>query len=261
MPQPALRFVDSPYHANTQENLLAEFRETGFVVLPDVFERDSVDAFRAEVVGLIDRRDKRMALADDAPHRVWPVRAPRIRNVIRGALSPDEMFPVPSLFEDAWLISPAVEPGVKTGGWHKDRSHRGMPGNEYHYPLNVHLAVYFDDMSPAHGPTAAIPRSHRDPSLSPQAGSKTQLFLPRKQDVVLWDQRCWHSATGRTIPGERILAIFGFYPTPVFGASGLPRLMSASQRAAWMEAESPEDQIYFGGAFARDGAKQTQKFA
>jgi len=33
-----------------------------------------------------------------------------------------------------------------TGSWHKDRQHEGMPGREYHYPLGVHLGIYYRDM-------------------------------------------------------------------------------------------------------------------
>jgi len=38
-----LRFVTDPYHANYIGQLLLLFQEQGYVVLTDVFERDSVD--------------------------------------------------------------------------------------------------------------------------------------------------------------------------------------------------------------------------
>lgn len=39
-----------------------------------------------------------------------------------------------------------------------------------------------------------------------------ELFLPRKQDVVIWDQRCWHRATKAHQALTACLGIFGFYP-------------------------------------------------
>ena len=40
---PTLEFVEEPYRPNQLANLLAQFRAKGFVVLPNVFERNSVD--------------------------------------------------------------------------------------------------------------------------------------------------------------------------------------------------------------------------
>ena len=41
--EPSLKFVEKPYPPSHLGNLLAKFRAKGFVVLPNVFERESVD--------------------------------------------------------------------------------------------------------------------------------------------------------------------------------------------------------------------------
>jgi len=40
------------------------------------------------------------------------------------------------------------------------------------------------------GPTAVIPRSYQDQSLNPYNGSVKELFLARKEDVIMWGSDC-----------------------------------------------------------------------
>ena len=168
--EPSLKFVEEPYPLRHLGNLLAQFRAKGFVVLPNVFERESVDDFRQEVeAAVVKNQGGRLELPDDRPELVYPLRAPRIRAPLCGALSPSQIATKVSVFETAWLIS---QSGEMAGGWHKDRQHEGMPGREYHYPLGVHLGIYYRDMEDIEdGPTAVVPRSHQDQSLNPYNGS------------------------------------------------------------------------------------------
>ncbi|MBW3624646.1 MAG: hypothetical protein KY468_14670, partial [Armatimonadetes bacterium] len=146
--EPALRCVEDPYHINDVENMLLRFREQGYVVLRNVFERESVDAFREQVEAAVKRTESgRPVLPADSPLNIAPTRASRIRQLLPGALSPATMKPHPSLFEIAWLISEPGPPISADKGWHKDRDHEGMPGREYHYPRDVHLGMYFTDMT------------------------------------------------------------------------------------------------------------------
>ena len=57
--EPTLRFVDEPYEPAHVEQLEAEFRDRGFVLLPDVFERVSVAPFRAAVQKKLRKLDPR----------------------------------------------------------------------------------------------------------------------------------------------------------------------------------------------------------
>jgi hypothetical protein len=167
--------------------------------------------------------------------------------MLPGSLSAAEMKAHPSMFESAWLISPSGPPLSADKGWHKDRDHEGMPGREYHFPKDVHLGMYFEDMTAEHGPTEVIPRSHRDPSLSPYSGAKVDPFLCRKEDVALWDQRMWHRGTTRTLDGLRVFAIFGFYAVPIYGPDR--REMPEAQHQAWLNAKDRSEQVFYGGPF------------
>ena len=258
--EPSLKFVEEPYPLRHLGNLLAQFRAKGFVVLPNVFERESVDGFRQEVeAAVVKNQGGRLELPEDRPELVYPLRAPRIRAPLCGALSPSQIATKASVFETAWLIS---QSGKMTDDWHKDRQHDvGMPGNEYHYPLGVHLGIYYRDMEDIEdGPTAVVPRSHQDQSLNPYNGSAQELFLARKEDVVMWDQRLWHRANSRQKEGWRIFTIYGFYAVQAF--QGYPiRQMAKALAQAWIESKGTADEVFYGGTFSLDSVRKGLKEA
>ena len=258
--EPSLKFVEEPYPLRHLGNLLAQFRAKGFVVLPNVFERESVDGFRQEVeAAVVKNQGGRLELPEDRPELVYPLRAPRIRAPLCGALSPSQIATKASVFETAWLIS---QSGEMTDDWHKDRQHDvGMPGNEYHYPLGVHLGIYYRDMEDIEdGPTAVVPRSHQDQSLNHYNGSAQELFLARKEDVVMWDQRLWHRANSRQKEGWRIFTIYGFYAVQAF--QGYPiRQMAKALAQAWIESKGTADEVFYGGAFSLDSVRRGLKEA
>ena len=258
--EPSLKFVEEPYPLRHLGNLLAQFRAKGFVVLPNVFERESVDGFRQEVeAAVVKNQGGRLELPEDRPELVYPLRAPRIRAPLCGALSPSQIATKASVFETAWLIN---QSGEMTDDWHKDRQHDvGMPGNEYHYPLGVHLGIYYRDMEDIEdGPTAVVPRSHQDQSLNPYNGSAQELFLARKEDVVMWDQRLWHRANSRQKEGWRIFTIYGFYAVQAF--QGYPiRQMAKALAQAWIESKGTADEVFYGGAFSLDSVRRGLKEA
>jgi len=243
-----LRFSTEPYHANHVGNLLLQFQEQGYCVLNDVFERDSVDEYLAQVrAELVPGSHGRLELPP-SPLRIAPTRAPRIREMVKAAFTPAIMRQNISIFEVAWLIAPAEKPGAIVNRWHKDRDHQNMTCKDgYAYPMDIHVGMYFTDMTPQHGPTEVIPRSHRDPRRSPFGECKPEPFLCRKEDVVMWDQRLWHRATPRTAEGHRIFALFGFYPIPSYDEH--PRTMDPSQRQAWLEAKDKVEAMLYGGLY------------
>ena len=250
MIEPALKFIESAYDDNSIGTFLNHFREKGYCVMPSVFQRESVDAYREQLIETaVKDSSGRYSMPTDSPLCIEPTKAPRLRCMLPGALSHARMFPRPSLFEVSWLISPA-ESEPRPLFWHKDREHEGMPGNEYHYPRDVHIGMYFEDMTLEHGPTQVISRSHRDQSRSPHSGHEVDSFLCNKQDVVLWDQRLWHRGTTRTIPGLRIYALFGFYSVPTYGDNDI-RPMPLAQRRLAEESADPAEKRFYGGPFTQ----------
>ena len=56
------------------------------------------------------------------PEMVEPVRAPRLRQILPGALTPSERPAKVQMFEAAWLVDDGTDPG----NWHKGKSSRSL---------------------------------------------------------------------------------------------------------------------------------------
>ena len=244
--QPALKFNSDLYTPEVMGTILDQFREKGWARLPQLFERESVDAFVEQVHRARFHNGLEWTLPDDQPIFVWAAQAPRIRQVIVPAMSYSVAPPVPSLFLSVWIIQPVDTPQV-VPKWHKDRQPEGMPGNQYHYPDDVFVAMYFEDMTEECGPALIVPGSHRDGAITPWSGEPHEAMLGRKEDGILLDQRAWHCGMPRTLPGTRLTALYGYFPVPLF--YGAPLRMPRAQRDAWMKAGSREDQGFWGGIF------------
>ena len=193
-----LGFVEEPYPEAELQGFERQFRTDGFVVLPGVFVRSTVSAFRTAVqaklrMGIEGSWD----LPADAPERVAPVLAPRLRLFLPRLLSP----PLPpqhgghsasaQLFEMGWDASgAAVE--TAAGSWHRDRGGSALTDGGFIYPEAVHAAMYYQDMDaePGSGATVYLSGSHLDPAcpepFESEQGGEVVEFTPRAQDVVLW---------------------------------------------------------------------------
>jgi len=245
MEAPLLQFEAERYPKDTLDNLMAEFRERGYVILPKVYRRDSVDAYVQQVKQALVFDGLEWDLPIDSPLIIWPAQAPRVRQTLTPALSHSVANPLPSLYMNRWLIQPSEDPN-SVPEWHKDREPDGMPGQEYHYPKDVFVGMYFDDLTWEKGPTRIIPGSHRDNSLLPKVSPDTPIFC-QKEDALLFDQRTWHCGSPRKVPGLRILAVYGFYPVPLHYSFCFR--MPEAQKKAWLQATKREDRVFFGGPF------------
>lgn len=246
MEESLLRFVDKPYEKAQKEALLLKFRQDGYAVLPGVYQRESVDAFAEQVKQNMFSNGIEWDLPDDSPLLIDPALAPRVRQILPASLSHSVATPLPAMYMSRWLIQPPDE-ADSVPAWHKDREPDGMPGREYHYPKDVFVGMYFEDMTLEKGPTRIIPGSHRDQSLLPQNGAPLVDILLQKEDALLIDQRTWHCGTPRKSPGFRILVVYGFYAAPLH--YGFCFRMPRAQQRLWLEASKRADRVYFGGLF------------
>ncbi len=249
-----LRFVSEPLPEAENSKLVATFRRQGWCCLENVFQRDSVAAFRQHLLSKLQppAANSRWTLPSDAPELVAPVLAPRLREFIPQLLTPAHPSGDPSLiqlFELAWQGEPGP---LEAQGWHRDRSGGAMVSGDastpevdsYRFPEAVHCTAYYRDMDmdiagPAPGSTEILSGSHLDASCPrPASGivggwqsasddgtveattnAATTCFAPRAQDVIVWDQRCWHRR-GAFVPrgsadDRRLMSIFGFHQTQV----------------------------------------------
>lgn len=247
MKEPALRFVEEPYSEETVQTMVRDFQEKGYAILPDVFERGSVDSFVDQLKEIMYFDGTKYTIPDESPHYIHCAYTPRVRQILPDVLSFSSAKPFPCLHTTILVIETDEAHGYAPD-WHKDREPEGMPDNAYHYPLDVFAGFYFEDMTEDHGPTLLIPGSHRDGSIHPGSNSPVEPVYCRKQDALLLDQRVWHRGTSRKAPGYRFLIVYGYYALPHF--YGTTFHMPKSQRMAWMQSRNMKDRIFFGGPFA-----------
>lgn len=248
MDKPVLAFVEELYTEEEQKKMLAEFRDKGYVILPDVFKRETVDPFREQLEGIVVDTGLGWTIPHDSPHYVHCTYAPRSRQLLPASLSHSVAKPKPCLHTTIVIIQKDGDTSY-IPDWHKDREPDGMPSKEYHYPLDVFLAFYFEDITDEHGPTQVMPGSHRDTTMTPHNKDlPVDTIYCRKQDALLIDQRTWHRGTARKVDGTRFLIVYGIYAMPFF--YGHVSHMPAAQRRAWINAKNSNDRLFFGGPFA-----------
>ena len=159
---PALKYVESLQHPNDEGNTLLQFRERGFAVLGNVFERDSVDAYLEQLRGEVKATDtwwSPLAIPQDSPLNVAPLLAPKLRKILPGCFWPVTERLMVQCMNMGFLVRPSKPDPRIVHDWHKDFAHQCLScaGGGYTYPLVVHVVMYFTDMTPEHGPTYVIP--------------------------------------------------------------------------------------------------------
>lgn len=248
MEKPALRFVEELYSETEIATMMEQFRSEGYVVLPDVLDRSTIDPFVEQLESIMFHDGLSWRLPDDAPHYIYCANSPRGYQVLPPALSRSAAKPYPCLHTTIVVIQKGADDSY-IPEWHKDREPDGMPENEYHWPLDVFLGFYFEDMTQAHGPTVILPGSHKDPSITPWSDSVDPVpIYCRKQDALLLDQRAWHRGTSRKATGNRFLIVYGYFALPHF--YGATFRMPRAQRTSWLHASSIRERILYGGPFA-----------
>ena len=79
-----LRFVSELYDETEIEHFVKAFREDGYAILPDVFQRETVAPFRASLLSKLHPAENAthgLALEAGAIEQFEPLCAPRIRQV------------------------------------------------------------------------------------------------------------------------------------------------------------------------------------
>lgn len=248
MRETSLIFNEELYSTEQISSFTKEFRDKGYVVLPRVFERESVKVFKKELEEIMYFNGNAWTIPEDSPHYITSALAPKGRQILPFALSHSVAQAMPALHTTIIVIETNDTRGQYAPGWHKDREPDGMPGNEYHYPKDVFLAFYFEDIDEDRGPTQIIPGSHRDVSLMPNTEAPVESILLKMEDALLIDQRAWHRGVVRKAPGNRFVLVYGMYAMPQHYGSTfqMPRI----QMHQWMNARNVRDRVFFGGPFA-----------
>jgi len=250
--KPTLEFNETPYGIETVASTILHLRTHGWARLPGIFVEDSVDGFLEDALNhvVFDPERKSYSLDPEIPHNHYAALAPRIRQILPHVFSDDICKPYISIFETPWLITEGAQEEIKEMYWHKDRARECIQIENYTHPSDIHVSIYYrDTWGEGSGTTSIIPFSHRDSNRNPFDGkSEIETFAGNKSGAFIWDQRCYHTGMSRTKEGLRLNHIIGFHAEPSYGYL---RDMPISLRNQWLESESKEDQVYFGGKWSR----------
>ena len=247
MKNSSLRYNQNLFPDSEIKKLIHQFKQKGFVILPNVFERESVKKFKTELEEIMFHNGISYTIPDNSPHYMAGALAPRGRQILPHSLSDSIAKPMPSIHTTIIVIETDKTNGYAPD-WNKDRQPDGMPGKEYHFSSDVFLAFYFEDITEEHGPTQIIPGSHQDNTLNPYNDSKVESILLNMEDALLIDQRAWHRGISRKAPGTRFVIVYGMYALPQH--YGTTFQMPHAQIHHWMNADNLNDRVYFGGPFA-----------
>jgi hypothetical protein len=259
MEKPAIELVEELYTADEAKAMVKRFREDGFVILPDVFKRETVDPFLNQLEGLMFHDGLSWRLPDDAPHYTCCAKTPRGFQLLPDVLSRSVVKPFVSMHNTMIIIQKGADDSY-IPGWHKDREPDGMPEGTYYCPPDVFVGFYFEDMTEDHGPTLVIPGSHRDVTITPENyGKEPTAIYCRKQDGLLLDQRTWHRGLPRKVDGNRFLLIYAYFGLPHYYTQDFK--MPSAQRDAWLRSDTVKDRIFYGGPFAPPNKKDLEHMA
>lgn len=165
------------------DDQLAQFRNEGYVFLPNLFSSDEVAVLRGEIDRLVEiERDEIMrdeqgelfgAFAVDRYSEPFArlLRHPRL-------LEPAQQILGPELYAHQYKIISKDPFGKLDFAWHQDaaswQAYDGMPE-----PIAMNYALFLDEVTEFNGPITLIPHSHEKGILgaddSPRPGGKSPL--------------------------------------------------------------------------------------
>ena len=161
-----LLYNEAPIGGNYLGNNILELRTKGFTILRNVFERDSVDAYREAVEEeLLENDEGRDYLPEEADLALAPILAPRLREILPHAVSKPPIIVHATLDSYIQSISKARKhKPAKTHdphkGWHKDGRHY-IEGPVEPYFNMVSVTTYLRDLDEDEdGPTQVVVGSH-----------------------------------------------------------------------------------------------------
>jgi len=144
---------------------IAEYRERGWIVLPDAFSSDEVAVLEAAALEVMERPGPEVGReADGSPHVCWGMHLfdERLGTLIR---HPTLVAASRQLLGDDFFVHQSRINMKQTNGsivaWHQDFGtyHRvdGVPD-----PRGIMIAVFLDDVTHVNAPLLAVPGSHRE---------------------------------------------------------------------------------------------------
>jgi ectoine hydroxylase-related dioxygenase (phytanoyl-CoA dioxygenase family) len=216
-----------PSPTRDAEQALADLREHGICVLPEVLDGDTLARARDALYGAMADDDAAgraattgFALDQDAANRrVWNLLN---RNAVFAELAehPRAIAMVKELLGWPALLSNVsgniVGPGARAGVLHADQVFVPLPWPKRPQGMNVGWCI--DDFTRENGATEFVPGSHRL-QRNPGDADRPPAFVPLEAaagSAVVFESRLWHRTGANTSASATRAAVFAFYTTPVY---------------------------------------------
>lgn len=224
---------------------LATYRDTGYLVLPGLFDIEDVVAMRVEARRLLEfivnaslatgersprldvcARDDRVSVRKIQPvNDLSPVftrisEEPRLHAVLHALLGADAVLMEEKLNYKQLIDAPlAVERAGDSFEYHHDHAYFAHQG----YPVEtLTVGIMIDPTTPENGPMRMIPGSHKrewplrdgNPLVAEGAvdDSEGVDILGGAGDVLIFDSRLVHASADNTTDRPRRLVLFSYYP-------------------------------------------------
>jgi len=186
---------------------LAEFKEMGYTVFPNVYDAETMEQWKRKHAEL------QQNVITDPKRPIWWFRdtcelAPRlmlpaVANPLILDFAELVMGPFVQLDNLTLAAFPTVAPEQAQGrvsGWHRDRWSQIPRSSAYERPLAINAICYLQDLTDAFGPLRVIPGSHRKPiTLTPEERSRPHpdevIIHMKAGDVVVIHNGLLHSGT------------------------------------------------------------------
>ncbi|MCC6919605.1 MAG: phytanoyl-CoA dioxygenase family protein [Alphaproteobacteria bacterium] len=218
---------DVPAPTRDLEQGLANIREHGFTIVPDVLTGDTLERTREALYREIawDQKSRR-----HVPHPFDAQKSPNVR--VWNLISKDPLFedlavhPVVLDYIREVIGWPARistlsgninYPGARACVLHADQIWAPEPWPSQG-PLGINFGWCIDDFTKANGGTRIVPKSHRMNRL-PRADDAIPEMISVEApagSLIVFESRLWHQ-TGDNVTDDVVrAAIFGFYQKPLY---------------------------------------------
>ncbi len=217
--------VDSPEVLTTTstEECIAAIRKDGYVCIPQVFDRDTVeeslDRIRHWFDNTVSAQSERMPRLNRAQPMVYNLQAKDIffsKLILETPIIEDILK---HFLNDQWFSAvPAEDPNYILRSFLARSSNHRMPMHidsfvpyTGSFPFIMQCSILLEDQTLENGCTVIVPGSHQADRYADPESYKTAVPIEAKAgDLVFWDSRIWHGAGENTSGGTRwsIIATF-----------------------------------------------------
>ena len=199
---------------NTFEQAIAELDVYGFTLIPDVLNRNQVNALKQALISSSEEKGRHDYKNRGVPSLIV-FNLPTLNPVFFQIIDHPRILPILEHILDRSLIlgslsSRIVRPGDGFQDFHSD-----IPAHMLNLisPVMMNTVWMLDDFTSEKGGTRIVPGSHKSGLAGPPEGMEVKHVIQPEADagsVLIFNGQCWHAGGANTTDSNRY-ALFGHY--------------------------------------------------